>query len=128
VLSVVTGAVKSNGQTYFGDWSLPDDSIYKHIEEIIHQRACGIDGAEREPTIKYANNVVEDIIGGATGKVWRGARAGSVKFGSTYLPQTLMVCHTYLDHTRKALMRLRIRAFAKVLVLTRSRKLVNEGA
>jgi 1-acylglycerone phosphate reductase len=91
VLSVVTGAVKSKGQTYFEDWSLPEGSIYKPIEEIVHQRANGIDGAKREPTMEYAKNVVEDIISGATGKVWRGAQAGSVKFGSSSLPQTFIV-------------------------------------
>lgn len=32
VLCVVTGAVQTNGQTYFEDWKLPEDSLYRPIE------------------------------------------------------------------------------------------------
>lgn len=35
VLSVVTGAVKSQGQTYFGDFALPENSLYKPIEDSV---------------------------------------------------------------------------------------------
>jgi NAD(P)-dependent dehydrogenase (short-subunit alcohol dehydrogenase family) len=66
VLSVVTGAVKSKGQTYFEDWSLPEDSIYKPIEELVHQRANGIDEAKREPTMwwKISSAALPEKFGG----------------------------------------------------------------
>lgn len=91
VLSVVTGAVHSNGQTYFEDFKLPDDSIYKSIESVIGGRARGHDGAKRTPTNEYAKLVVDDILAGNSGKVWRGASAGGVKFATNWLPQSTMV-------------------------------------
>jgi hypothetical protein len=38
-LSVVTGAVQTNGLTYFEDFELPPDSLYKSIEDTIFARA-----------------------------------------------------------------------------------------
>lgn len=91
VLSIVTGAVQSNGQTYFENFKLPEDSMYKSIEGIIGDRARGGDGSKRESAQEYAENVVKDILAGKTGKVWRGGGAGGVKFASTWLPQSVMV-------------------------------------
>ncbi|KAF3070403.1 NADPH-dependent 1-acyldihydroxyacetone phosphate reductase [Daldinia childiae] len=39
VLEIVTGAVKTLGQTYFGDFQLPAESLYKGIEDTIAGRA-----------------------------------------------------------------------------------------
>lgn len=91
VLAVTTGAVKTNGQTYFEDWKLPPDSIYKPIEDTIASRARGHDGVERMDTMAYANKVVNDIERGASGKVWRGNNAAGVRFGSVFLPTSWMV-------------------------------------
>ena len=44
VLAVVTGAVETNGQSYFKDWKLPENSLFKPIETIIGDRAGGNDG------------------------------------------------------------------------------------
>lgn len=35
VLEVLTGAVEPNGQTYFGDFKLPDQSLFKGVEDVI---------------------------------------------------------------------------------------------
>lgn len=71
VLAVTTGAVKTNGQTYFEDWKLPVDSIYKPIEGTIAARARGDDGVERMDTMAYANKVVNKIESGiAEGSGW----------------------------------------------------------
>lgn len=91
VLAVTTGAVKTQGQTYFEDWKLPTDSIYKPIEDAIAERARGHDGFERMDTMAYANKVISDIERGASGKVWRGSSATSVQFGSVFLPTSWMV-------------------------------------
>ncbi|QKX56023.1 uncharacterized protein TRUGW13939_03123 [Talaromyces rugulosus] len=64
VLSIVTGAVKTMGQTYFGDFKLPDDSLYKSIEDIIAARARGEDGRPRMALAEYSNEVVTQIIQG----------------------------------------------------------------
>lgn len=105
VLSIITGAVRSQGQTYFDDWKLPEDSMYKSIEGIIKDRAKGNnDGLEREPTKVYAKNVVEDILARKSGKVWRGANAGATKFSSTWLPQSMMVSFEEDSHLMREIL------------------------
>ena len=96
VLSVVTGAVQSNGQTYFEDWKLPENSLCKPIEGIIANRTRGHDGVKRMDRMEYARKVANEIIGGATGKIWYGTLAGGVKFGESFIPQSLMVSGSIL--------------------------------
>lgn len=43
----------------------------------------------------YSAQVVNQITKGATGKFWCGDYASVVKFGSSYLPQSLMVSSQY---------------------------------
>ncbi|GFF43815.1 NADPH-dependent 1-acyldihydroxyacetone phosphate reductase [Aspergillus udagawae] len=90
VLSIVTGAVRTNGQTYFDDLRLPEDSLYKTIEDTVVARARGKDGATRMAAEEYAAQVVRAITAGRQGKFWCGSMAGTVWFGSTYLPQWIM--------------------------------------
>jgi 1-acylglycerone phosphate reductase len=103
VLSVVTGAVQTNGQTYFEDWKLPDDSLYKPIESLIADRTRGHDGVKRMNLADYANKVTNDILRGASGKIWCGTNAGGVKFGEGFMPQSLMVSSLFLRTTRREL-------------------------
>jgi len=91
VLSIVTGAVQSNGNTYFDDWKLPENSLFKPIEATIKARAQGHDGVKRTDRIEFANKVASEIIRGASGKMWCGSNASGVKFGESFLPQYLMV-------------------------------------
>lgn len=91
VLSVVTGALKTMGQTHFDDWKLPEGSMYAPVESTIRDRARGQEGAPRMEAADYASRVVSEIIKGKTGKFWYGASAGAVKFGTEWLPSSLMV-------------------------------------
>ena len=91
VLSIVTGAVQTNGQTYFGDLELPEKSIYKPIEGTIKSRAGGSDGVKRMPTDEYAKKVVDDLCSGSTGRRWYGTTAGTIKHAGMVIPQGLMV-------------------------------------
>ncbi|KAF2963191.1 hypothetical protein GQX73_g10387 [Xylaria multiplex] len=100
VLEVVTGAVKSNGQTYFGDFELPQQSVtllisrrlYKSIEPIIAGRAQGNDGLPRMDTMEYAKAVADDITQRTPGRVWYGGFADQVKMSTTAasVPQSAM--------------------------------------
>ncbi|KAI4865979.1 NAD(P)-binding protein [Hypoxylon rubiginosum] len=90
VLSVVTGAIKTMGQTHFDDWKLPEGSLYTPVESTIRDRARGQEGAPRMETADYAKRVVSEIIKGKSGKFWYGASAGVVKFGATWLPTSWM--------------------------------------
>jgi 1-acylglycerone phosphate reductase len=40
----------------------------------------------------YAEKVVGDILGGATGKIWRGSGAPIKRYLSPILPQSVVVC------------------------------------
>lgn len=90
VLSIVTGAVKTLGQTYFGDFKLPENSLYRPIQDTIAGRARGEDGKSRADLMTYAKQVVSQITSGASGKFWCGDNAESVKYGSTHLPPSAM--------------------------------------
>ncbi|KAI1120276.1 hypothetical protein F5Y10DRAFT_273231 [Nemania abortiva] len=96
VLEVVTGAVKSLGQTYFDDFALPQESVrsrlYKRIEATIARRAQGDDGLPRMDTMVYANAVVDDIMNRTVGRVWYGTYADQVKMSTTAsgVPQSVM--------------------------------------
>ena len=92
VLSVVTGAVQTNGLTYFDDFKLPSDSLYKSIEKTISARAHGSGSPKRMDVAEYADKVVSAIINGSSGKVWPGPVAGFIRFASTFFPSWLMVC------------------------------------
>lgn len=91
VVEIVTGAVASNGQTYFGDLSLPPNSIYQPIEDVVVSRAQGHDGHPRMATKEFATLVVNDVLKGAVGRVWRGNDATTVKWSTALLPQSLLV-------------------------------------
>lgn len=87
VLSIVTGAVKTLGQTYFGDWHLPKNSLFAALEDLIHKRAQGDDGVARMPLADYSRQVVDTIEAGSSGKFWCGNNSGMVKFMTGWLPQ-----------------------------------------
>lgn len=91
VLSVVTGAVQTNGLTYFDDFKLPSDSLYKSIEYTIFARAHGNGSPKQTNVTEYANKVVSTIIKGSSSKIWPGPVAGFVKFASSFFPTWLMV-------------------------------------
>lgn len=45
VLAITTGAVNTKGQTYFENWKLPLDSIYKPIETRLRQGHAATTGS-----------------------------------------------------------------------------------
>lgn len=83
VLEIVTGAVKSKGQTYFGDFALPEQSLYKNIEGIIASRAQGKDGVPRMETVEYATGVADKILQRTTGRFWYGSNADNTRMATT---------------------------------------------
>ncbi|KAL4947596.1 hypothetical protein BDW69DRAFT_178112 [Aspergillus filifer] len=90
VLSVVTGAVKTMGQTYFNDFQLPEGSLYRPIEQTIATRAQGGDGNAREDLMVYSRSVVKEITNGTSSRFWCGAGAGFMRFGTALLPSSLL--------------------------------------
>ncbi|KAL3469076.1 hypothetical protein BJX99DRAFT_265526 [Aspergillus californicus] len=86
VLTVVTGAVHSQGQAHFDNYCVPDDSLYKPIEGTIGLRAQGQDGYAREDLTKYSETVVGEIVKVKAGKLWCGAGGGTARIVTGLLP------------------------------------------
>lgn len=97
MLEVVTGAVKTLGQTYFGDLKLPAGSLYKSIEDTFVSRAQGNDQVPRMDTMEYGTAVVDSIMNRTTGRFWYGNNAEMVKMSTTAtsVPQSAMVRSTH---------------------------------
>ncbi|PVH94311.1 putative hydroxybutyrate dehydrogenase [Periconia macrospinosa] len=92
VLDVVTGAVKTQGQSYFDNFTLPEGSLYKPIESTIANRAQGGDGVTRMSLEEYSVAVADAIINRTSGKFWYGENADRVKgvTTATSVPQSAM--------------------------------------
>lgn len=75
--------------------------MYKSIEQMGGDRARGIDGTKRESAEEYANGVVDFIVAGKSGRVWKGVNAGGVKCATTWLPQSMMVSPEEESHVRE---------------------------
>ena len=91
VLTVNTGAVRTNGLANGVNFKLPLTSRYKSIEKEIAARARGEDGTPRmEPSV-YAAKVVGDVLRGCRGQVWRGSYASVVRWVLSRLPSSMAV-------------------------------------
>ncbi|KAG8161118.1 hypothetical protein KVR01_009382 [Diaporthe batatas] len=92
VLEVVTGAVKTNGQTYFGDFKLPEMSLYKPIEGVVASRAQGNEQLSRMERTEYATAVVDQMISRTAGRFWYGNNAETTRLSTTAttVPQSAM--------------------------------------
>jgi 1-acylglycerone phosphate reductase len=91
VLSIVNGAIKTRAQTYFDDFAIPEDPLYKSVEQTIASRAKGEDGRPRGELMPHCHQIVANITAGKTGKIWLGQNAAGVKFATTWLPTSWMV-------------------------------------
>lgn len=79
------------GQTYFGGFKLPEQSLYKSIEDTVASRARGEDGRGRMALEEYSNEVVSGIIQGKTGKYWCGHNIESTKYAISHVESSVMV-------------------------------------
>lgn len=93
VNSIVTGAIdtKIMVKGAGSDWKLPEESLYKGIEEIIRDRATGVGVPSAMDPDEFAQKVVGDVLGGVKGMTWRGAMATMLR-AFTHLPVAVLVC------------------------------------
>jgi hypothetical protein len=70
-------------------FSLPSNSHYKQIEEIIGKQSRGELQVNNENAAVTAENIVNDVISGRRGQIWRGGVAGTAKYASWLLPARL---------------------------------------
>lgn len=96
VISLVTGSVATNVMSH-NDLSLPEISLYQKALSEIQTRGVGKDVSSKTPPAEFAHDVVKDVLGGASGPVWRGAMASMVKFMSKYMPTAVLVSSTCFE-------------------------------
>ena len=88
VVTLLAGNVASNITTNGPPPAeLPEDSFYKPIEKYIAVE----EAFTNMPTSKFANEVANEVLGGASGRVFKGANSGIVKWLIPYLPQWAFV-------------------------------------
>ncbi|RHZ48467.1 hypothetical protein CDV55_101639 [Aspergillus turcosus] len=89
VVSLVTGSVATNVMSH-ADLSLPENSLYHKAIEEIRRRGVGEDVQTKSAPADFAKEVVKDILGGASGPVWRGALTSMVNFMYRFVPTALL--------------------------------------
>jgi short-subunit dehydrogenase len=99
VVTVITGSVESNINATGSGFEPPPNSRYAGIEAAISNKAHGKDIPRQMKSQDYAEKVVGDILGGASGKIWRGGSSTLIRYSSPILPQSMVVRY-YLTHTQ----------------------------
>ncbi|CAI6279555.1 unnamed protein product [Periconia digitata] len=91
VLTIATTGIASNFLGKLADSKLPPTSLYREIETQFRSSAV-MSGTELMATDKYTAQVVEDVLGGKKGIVWRGASAFAARLAvAGWLPQWVVV-------------------------------------
>lgn len=91
VLTAVTGAIETNIMANGPEVKLPSNSLYEKAGPTISARARGEDVSGKMKTEDYAERVVGDVLNNATGKVWRGSMASTVRILTSLLPASMIV-------------------------------------
>ncbi|KAL1625535.1 hypothetical protein SLS56_007282 [Neofusicoccum ribis] len=98
VVTAVSGAVKSKIFTNAPALRLPEDSLYTPAEKEIVARAGGADVEKNHSTLEdYSRTLISDILGGASGKVYRGSMSSIVKILTAWMPSFLFDWVSTLD-------------------------------
>jgi NAD(P)-dependent dehydrogenase (short-subunit alcohol dehydrogenase family) len=99
VVTVAAGTVETNIFRRSDEPILPADSLYKAAEKEIQGLADGSLVKAAMPPAKFAKKVVDDVLGGATGTIWRGKFATVGWFMFSFMPSWLIVsfCFFFSD-------------------------------
>ncbi|PYH80324.1 NAD(P)-binding protein [Aspergillus uvarum CBS 121591] len=89
VISLVTGTIATNIMSH-ANLTLPESSLYHKALPEIQTRGAGKDVLNKSAPDDFARQVVQDILGGASGPVWRGAMASLVEVVSKYIPTGIL--------------------------------------
>lgn len=91
VVTTITGSVATNINAEGSGFKLQPDSRYAEVEAQINKVAYGKDIPNQMSCEEYAEKVVGDILGGASGKIWKGGNATATRYLSALLPQSAIV-------------------------------------
>jgi short-subunit dehydrogenase len=92
VITLMAGNVASNIGPNAPELKLPSQSLYLPIQEELLK----VGEYSDMPTKKFAEEVVNEVLGGAKGLVWKGGNTMLVRVLSPWLPSFLMVS-TFLE-------------------------------
>lgn len=92
VATVIVGGVQTNIHKNSPTHHLPPDSFYTPVAAMISDRATGKDIPVRmdEPEV-FAKRLVNDLVNGARGRIYRGNISSTMGFLSWLLPSWVMV-------------------------------------
>lgn len=100
----MVGAIGTEIYTKY-EMTLPADSWYKPIEDIIAKQAHGeLQEPANEPADVTARKIVHDTLSGRHGKIWHGGEAGAASVGSWLLPTRIL---EWFLHQQRGLYQLR---------------------
>ena len=91
VITAMVGSVESNIHVNDSWQGLPETSRYKSVEAQAAKTASGDIGPKKEKAEDFARHLVDDVLGGASGKVWRGAFAQTSRIMGYLAPMALLV-------------------------------------
>ena len=92
VITGMLGAIESNFHDNDSWHGIPETSRYKSIEPQIARKAAGTDDLKRDDVDEFARQFVNDVLKGASGQVWRGAKAQTCRVLGHHAPIGLLVC------------------------------------
>ncbi|PSR81484.1 hypothetical protein BD289DRAFT_413058 [Coniella lustricola] len=91
VVTAMVGEVATEfyAHTQTSSFSLPKESLYQEIRDIIGKQSRGELQVDNETAESTAYKIVEDVVAGKTGQIWHGGVAGTAKYASWLLPSRL---------------------------------------
>ncbi|PWY81762.1 NAD(P)-binding protein [Aspergillus sclerotioniger CBS 115572] len=89
VVTVMSGVVSSNLWTRAPELDM-SGSMYEGAKKEITDMATGQVVKDAMPPSEYARRVVDDLLGGATGVIWRGKMATITWFMTSFVPGWIM--------------------------------------
>ncbi|RVX68759.1 hypothetical protein B0A52_07645 [Exophiala mesophila] len=86
VLTVVTGAIETSIHVNAPGVKLPEKSFYRAVQNRLNALKTDEVKVKRTEAHVYAEKVVNDVLGGASGKTFRGSYSSIAKYATMYLP------------------------------------------
>ncbi|EED21431.1 short-chain dehydrogenase/reductase, putative [Talaromyces stipitatus ATCC 10500] len=90
VITAMTGAVNTQFFADRTDLILPETSYYQPIRDVIDRENKGLIYTNKQDVDVYAKNLVNDIVSGKSGLVWRGQSSSMAWLLSAILPGRLL--------------------------------------
>ncbi|KKK23423.1 hypothetical protein P175DRAFT_0503003 [Aspergillus ochraceoroseus IBT 24754] len=98
VVTVMAGTVATNITANTPKVDLPSDSLYRAASKEINDLATGVWVKDAPSPAEFAKNVVNEVLGGASGMIWKGKMASISWFLTTFMP-TWVIDHMLLDQS-----------------------------